>query len=464
MAEAQIRRAEFESALVSLTSARALGEDGALVWRSIDVAFWRLGRWTASAAALRAALARDPQMSSSWHTLGHVLRFSGQPEDARDALFRAVELGERAAISESIESLLELGDLDGATARLTALGVDCDDATRDWLAARHAFLAGDLVAGWAPYEARFQPAPGLNQAGTEAIAVQAPRWRGEDLVGRRIALLAEQGYGDVIQFARFAKPLAARGARVHFVLSQRLRTLGPLLTGVDGVDVVEVAPDTSAVDFHVPLLSLPYHFGRRLETIPAERYLRLSTDDAAGGVKLPTAHALPAPASPSGAINVGLVWAGSPDHPDDVRRSASLEAMLGLASDPRVRLFSLQVGPRANDLRGYQALVTDLGGRIGDWRDTASIVSTLDLVVSVDTSIAHLAGALGRPTWAALAYAPDWRWMLQREDSPWYPTMRLFRQPAPGAWDAVFAEMRSQLESSLRRGVPFDASAEIANV
>jgi tetratricopeptide (TPR) repeat protein len=460
LGKAQVRLAEYRGALESLATTRALGEDGAEVWRWIGLTFAKLQRWTAATAALRAAVARDPGMSSAWHALGHVLRFSGQLDDARDAFFRAVDLGERGAIPESIETLLDLGDLDGAAARLTALGADCDDAARGWLAARTAFLAGDLVAGWWPYEARLRAAPGLKQEGVELVAVRAPRWRGEDLAGRRIAVIAEQGYGDVIQFARFAKLLAARAADVHFVLPRKMRTLAPLLARVDGVHVVEVEPDISAVDFHVPLLSLPYHFGTRLETIPTERYLELPVDDAAGPGIVPSWHALLTASSASSTINVGLVWAGDPDHPNDPRRSASIEAMLPLASDPRVRLFSLQCGPRSNDLRGYEPLVTNLSSHLTDWRDTASVVRFLDLVVTVDTAVAHLAGALGRPTWVALAYSPDWRWMLKRDDSPWYPTMRLFRQPAPGDWEGVFAQMSSRLEMSLGRGVPPDGGRQ----
>jgi thioredoxin-like negative regulator of GroEL len=439
LADVQIRRGDFEGALTSLADARQsrVGEDSAVLWRRIGLALAGLHRWSAASAALLAAVGREPKMSTTWHTLGCVLRRLGHFERARDALRRAVDLDERAAVPDWIESLVDLGEVGRARAEIAQLGAAMDGPTRAWLTARCAFLSGELSAAWSAYESRHEPAIGLRQRGVQLPAVNAPRWRAESLSGRTIAVVSEQGFGDVIQFARFLTPLADRGARVRLVLDSGMRTLAKLLATAPGLSAIDVAPDVSEVDLQVPLLSLPYHL--QTNAIPTKPYLRVPPG------------AVPPPELGQGTLNVGLVWGGDPNHTNDLLRSTTLERMLDLASVPGARLFSLQLGVRASELRGHEALVTDLSRWIADWGDTASLVSALDLVITVDTAVAHLAGALGRPVWVALPFAPDWRWLLEGQDSAWYPTMRLFRQPVAGDWAPVFARMRDELFGFVRR-------------
>jgi hypothetical protein len=427
---------EHEAALTSLAIARTLGEDDALVWTELGLALFRLERSAGAIAALTAAVGRDPRMSFAWHTLGRCLRRVGKYDSAREALRHAVECGERLAIPEYVESLIDLGELDEAQRQTDQYRAYKDGPVARWLGARRAFLAGDLEVAWREYEARF------HEGGVERLAHPACRWRGEELAGRSLALIGEQGHGHVIQFARYARLLSDRGARVHLVLGANMRTLAPLLRAVDGVSRVDVVPDISPADLQVPMLSVPYHLGTRLDSIPTGRYLWPPEPG----------RPIPAPLSRSGGFKVGLVWAGDPKHGNDRHRSTALESMLILASVPDVSLFSLQVGSPGSELHGHQAIVTDLAPWLTDWRDTASLIMALDLVITVDTGVAHLAGALERPVWVALPFAPDWRWLREREDSPWYPSMRLFRQGAPGDWSDVFLRMRDALSTTLPRG------------
>ena len=219
----------------------------------------------------------------------------------------------------------------------------------------------------------------------------------------------------------------------------------PLLTlfrSLEGVEAVVLDGEKlPPCDYQIPMLTLPMAFGTVLETIP---------------VAVPYLHAAPELrqkwrgllGEKSGALRVGLVWAGSPSHPEDRSRSISLRQLLPLFEVPNVEFFSLQIGPGATQIAALSPPppLIDHTKQIFDLADTAAIVSELDLVIAVDTSIVHLAGALGRPVWTLLAFSPDWRWLLERADSPWYPSMRLFRQPKPGDWAPVVARVAEQLQ------------------
>jgi hypothetical protein len=292
-------------------------------------------------------------------------------------------------------------------------------------------VAGDLATGFALYEARFED-PRL---GTPARSLPWPRWSGvEPLAGQRILLHAEQGLGDTLQFARYAPLVAARGARVVLEVPA---PLAGLLRPLDGVSaVIARGNPLPVVDCHCPLGSLPLALGTTLATIPASiPYLHADAVDVAAW------QAQPGDRRP----RVGLVWAGNRRHRNDRRRSLPLAALAPLARGPW-QLVSLQKDLTLDDaqrLAGWQAI--DAGPRLGDFAATAAALTALDLVVTVDTAVAHLAGALGRPAWVLLPHAPDWRWLLGRADSPWYPTLRLFRQPRPGDWARVVRQVADAL-------------------
>jgi len=235
--------------------------------------------------------------------------------------------------------------------------------------------------------------------------------------------------------------LAERGARVLLVCPAALQSLARHVKGLD--QVLGPGDPLPPFDTHAALMSLPHLFKTTLENVPATvPYL-----------PIPSADAFPLSAKPAGVLKVGLIWAGGENYRKNRIRSAPLDQFLPLLRLPGIRFFSLQCGPRAADLRKLPAdvQIEDLGTRVRDFSDTAAVVGQMDLVISVCTSTLHLAGALARPVWGVLAFAPCWRWMLGRPDSPWYPTMTLFRQPKPGDWPGVIAQVEAALRDLTRR-------------
>ena len=291
---------------------------------------------------------------------------------------------------------------------------------------------GDFGGGWKAYEWRWR-------TGTFARhrrSFRAPLWLGEAPVsGKTILLHAEQGFGDTIQFIRYAPMLAARNANVVCEVQPELL---PLLSQLDGVTVIASGEELPAFDLHCPLLSLPMAFRTQLETIPASvPYLAASTERLAHWRDR----------LPPGRPRAGFVWSGQSSHKNDVNRSIALARLAGLFEDLPIRCIGLQNELRRTDadvLRGLSNLV-NLGGEFRDFADTAAVISLLDVVISVDTAVAHLAGALGMPLLLLRPHAADFRWMRQRDDTPWYPTARLFRQPAFGDWDNVTARVGDRL-------------------
>ena len=272
-------------------------------------------------------------------------------------------------------------------------------------------LASRFAEGWAEYEHR------LNVPELHPRLLPAPLWDGTPLAGRRLLVVCEQGYGDVFQAIRLLPRLHALGGHIIFECPAELHTLlAPLLTGCDITPLRgREAPD-ARFDLWLPLMSLPHRLGLTLADLPGP---------------MPYLHATPIP-MPPGAI--GVCWAGSPRHPQDHQRSMDPEFLAPLARLPGVRLVSLQKDRHRPPLPGFEALLHPPPIPLETFAATARVVAGLEAVVTVDTSIAHLAGALGRPTILLLHHAAEWRWLIGREDSPWYPTLRLARQPAPGDW------------------------------
>jgi hypothetical protein len=257
-----------------------------------------------------------------------------------------------------------------------------------------------------------------------------PCWNGESLAGRTIALHAEQGYGDTFQFVRYAS-LVARAAGKTVL--QVPASVADLVQGLPGVRVVVQGEPLPRFDFHCPLMSLPRAFGTRLETIPADvPYLRAPAERITKWARRLGGKT---------ARRIGLVWSGRPEQQNDRNRSVGVAGLLPLLEAWGCAFYGLQKaasGPLPGGL-------THLGGEFEDFADTAAVISLMDLVISVDTSVAHLAGAMGAPVWLLLPYAADWRWLQDRSDSPWYPTARLFRQARPGDWESVTREVLEAL-------------------
>jgi tetratricopeptide (TPR) repeat protein len=270
------------------------------------------------------------------------------------------------------------------------------------------------------------------------LRVSQPQWSGQDLQGKRILLHVEQGLGDTIQFVRFAPLVKQLGATVYLAVRPEFQNLGRDIAGVDQVLVMgnDRIPE---MEFYIHLMSLPavlVTLGIHLAaTIP---YLRTTPQHARKWSSL---------LGPEKLLNVGLVWAGNPQHPGDAARSIALPALSSLASVTGVRFFSLQKGVREGDLHlsSNRIACEELGSRLEDLRDTAAVIAQLDLVITVDTAVGHLAGAMGKRVWMLIGQPPDWRWLEKRSDTPWYPTMRLFRQKRRGDWTGAIEDVRSAL-------------------
>jgi hypothetical protein len=269
---------------------------------------------------------------------------------------------------------------------------------------------------------------------------QSPEWSGEDPAGKRLLLYAEQGFGDTIQFARYAPLAARRGAQVVLEVPPPLKVL---LTGLTGVEVV--AADSEPLppfDLHCPLLSLPRAFATTVATIPADIPYIYAPADRVEAWKTRLPH---------DAARVGLAWSGHPGSTKDYDRSIPFAQLAPLLEVPGVRFVSLQKDVRASDANAFRECrkVIEFGRELKDFADTSAVISQLDLVITVDTAVAHLAGAMGKPVWVLLPCVPDFRWLLDRDHSPWYPNIRLFRKSEPREWGEVVARVTAELAAAV---------------
>ncbi|MDR3579531.1 MAG: tetratricopeptide repeat protein [Oryzomonas sp.] len=311
------------------------------------------------------------------------------------------------------------------------LALDPFHAEAHWLLGQLLLLTGNFSAGWREYEWRWE----VERFSTRKQNFKQPQWDGSPLAGKTLLIHMEQGRGDMIQFIRYAPLVAASGGRVVVCAVKELVSLLATIEGVSlVVDREEILP---AFDVHIPVLSLPRVFGTTLENIPHEvPYLRADALKVAQW-----RQTLPA----RGRVRIGLVWAGQ-EWPDP-SRSIPLREYLPLLSCPQVEIHSLQVGKGTEEISALPegCEIIDHSGRIFDFADTAALLANLDLIISIDTAVAHLAAALGTPVWTLLPFVPDWRWLLVRNDTPWYPAMRLFRQTSPGDWGEAVGQVRKEL-------------------
>lgn len=393
------------------------------------LALQRLRRLDEALAALDAAIRIDPRSAEAHDARGTVLQQLGRGREARKSLERALEI--RPNYAQALNNLGVLHRKEGRTAAALrcyaeAIAIKPDYPDAHWNRAVTSLLVGDFAVGWEESEWRWQ-VPNFPSARRNFKPLL---WRGEPLDGKTILLHAEQGLGDAIQFMRYVPMVAARGGRVVFEVQRELARLAGTLAG--GAEIVVRGAPLPAFDYHAPLLSLPRAFGTTLDVIPAETpYLRADPADVA----VWRGH-IPEGDGP----RIGIVWGGSPTHVNDHNRSIDPALLAEVLGTPGAAFFSLQLGRTPPG-----AAMTDLAPHLRDFGDTAAALACLDLLVTVDTSVAHLAGALGTPVWVLLPKAPDWRWLLGRDDSPWYPAMRLFRQAKETDWPPVLARVAREL-------------------
>jgi Flp pilus assembly protein TadD len=396
------------------TARRAMAADpgGADGRQAMGLVCYRLGRFGEALAHLRAALEREPGTPTLHNNLGAVFRQCGELEAARGHFEAALR-----AAPDKPDARLNL-----ALVLLTA---------------------GEFRRGWVEYEWR------RRQPRDSHPVIPRPLWDGGPLGGRRILLYAEQGFGDTLQFVRYAPLVKRRGGHVTLACQPALM---PLLSRSAGIDelVPLGQPAGPAFDVYAPLLSLPGIFGTDLTNLPAA--VPYVAPDA-GRVER-WRQDLKNRESLTG-FRVGIGWQGSPKYADDRQRSLPLRHFAPLADVPGVRLISLQKGHGTEQIGRPDAVFPlhvfgeDFDSEGGAFMDTAAVMQSLDLVVTSDTALAHLSGALGVPTWVVLPLVADWRWLLEREDCPWYPTTRLFRQHTVGDWTSVFERVRAELEHAV---------------
>lgn len=441
-------------------------------------ALWRLGgtlreqeQWVEAVHFHAAAAAALPDVAEARHDHGGVLVEAGRPQEALPILAGAVaRMPQSAPLRNSLGNLYyDLDDLDAAQEHFEAAlalepqyaevhfnlgrvllrrGAPADAAramthacemkpalhTAQWTLGQLLLLQGQYLEGWKRYEARLEDP----KTAIHSHRLKRERWDGSPLGGRRIVLHAEQGIGDSIQFMRYVPMVAARGGRVTVLCQRPIQSLYRNLPHLEAV--VALGDPLPEFDCYAPLMSLPLLFGTTLDTIPAEVPYLFAAPEKVTQWRARVAS-LPG-------LKVGIAWAGNPDYRADARRSLPFDLLGPLADIAGVTFISLQKGPAVSQadaaIGGLRLHRFD--AELSDFSETAALMMNLDLVLSVDTAVVHLAGALGRPAWLFNRHDSDWRWLLDRSDSPWYPSVRVFRQSAPREWAGVVAQMRLALE------------------
>lgn len=423
------------AALVCFHKALTINPSNAILLLHAGAALHALCRYEEAASYYQRALSIAPCMGEIHNNLGNSLMALGRFAQAADSFSRASELIPASPIPRTARStaLQALGNIAEAEADCRrALMIDPSFAAAHWNLSLNLLLQGSYVEGWQEYEWRWQKPDFTSPVRHNNIRL----WDGSPLNGRTILLHAEQGFGDAIQFIRYAQLVAAHGGRVLLECHPQLVSL---FSEIDGIHaVVPFGSFLPPFSIQAPLLSLPRIFGTTLQNIPSGcPYLSIPAEHRKKWTALISAY--------TQTLRVGLVWAGK-SYPDPLR-SCHLTDLAPLASD-RITFFSLQLGTGSEQTgsppSGMQ--LVDLTDQIHDFADTAALIDQLDIVVSIDTAVAHLAGSLGKQVLLLLPFAPDWRWLLVRSDSPWYPTMHIFRQNQPCDWGNVIDLVRITLD------------------
>ena len=436
---------KVDEAVAHYEQALALWPDYAEAHNNLGNSLRGLGRLDQAVAHCEQALILNPAYAEAHNNLGICLQDLGRLDEAVASYSKALALSPNYAEAHmNLGNALQLqGKLVEAVACYEqAITLSPDYAQAHMNKALTQLARGDFASGWRSHEWRW----GLNKPSSPNPNFLEPQWHGEPLNGDRILLHAEQGLGDCIQFLRYLPMVRAAGGAIVLEVPAALRRIAARLP--DLAELIVSGEPRPSFDWHCPLMSLPLAFGTNLGTIPAQvPYLPIPQEAQTGALALPrTAEGL----------RVGLAWAGNPKHLKDRSRSIPFPLFEPLLQVTGVNFFSLQVGKAAEQLFASNAKITDLAPAVVDMADTAAQIAQLDLVISVDTSVAHLTGALGKPLWLLLSSDADWRWLMQREDKPWYPTARLFRQATFGDWKGVIDRAASLLASSLHHIGPKD--------
>jgi len=399
-------KGQFDGAMTFYKKTIELNPGDAGAYCNIGLIYQDRGQIDEAITFYQKAIESDPNMALAFNNMGTAFQDKGQFDEAMTFYQKALLIDPNDALAHLHHSLILL-------------------------------LHCDFREGWKEYEWRLKAKDFIKREFSQ------PLWDGSDIAGKTILLYTEQGFGDAIQFIRYVPLVAERGARVILVCPKELKSLCQTVEGVS--EVIAGGEQLPSFDVHCSLLSLPLVFNTTLGTIPA---------------KIPYITVEPALIQKwrdniephNSKRKIGLVWAGVPGYKRDKKRSFSLETFSPFTHFKDITFYSLQKGKGAEQAKNPPdgMNLIDYTDEIHDFSDTAALIENLDLVISVDTAVAHLAGAMGKPVWTLLPFVPDWRWMLNREDSPWYPTMRLFRQPSVGDWKSVIHNVAKELEMYIR--------------
>lgn len=424
---------QYEAAELCLNNALLLKPDAPAIHNHLGVILLDRNKPEAAEAAFRTALSHDLTHVDAYTNLSCLYLTRGQLEEALSHSRKAVGLAPQSTVAWTNlgNSLKAIGfDEEAHKAYARAVDLSPQHPLGHWNLAISLLTRGQLTEGWQEYEW------GAAAGARTRFSNQLPLWRGEDLRGRRLLLRVEQGLGDTIQFVRFALRLQAKD--VHLTLECQPALLD-LLQGTTGIERVvpqvnELPGDAFGCDLYIPLMSLPFVLNIGLADLPGEiPYL---------GVPAERSDEWRRRLGERKGLRVGLVCAGNPLHRNDRQRSCQLQDLGPILAAPGIEFISLQMGANRD---GLPESVRDIAPGIRNFADTAAAIENLDLLITVDTAVAHLAGALGRPAWVMLAHDADWRWLRNREDTPWYPTLSLYRQKVPGQWLPVAEQIAADL-------------------
>ena len=422
-------KGELTEAVDCFHQAISLRSDHAEALNNLGNALRQQRRLEEAKAALVRAMQLRPGVPQIHNNLANVLRGAGDMREAVEQYRKAVAL--EPSYVEGWNNLgvalRETGQIaQSIDAHRRAIVIDPAYAEAHFALAFALLLKGEFLEGWREYDWRLRR--------KSSLKVLERNWDGADLDGRTILLHAEQGFGDTIQFARYVPLVMHRGGKVIVACQAELVRLLERLSGIERV--ISIDDPLPGFHLHCPLMSLPLVFQTDRDSIP-RNVPYIAADPA-------RTAAWAARIGAGSKLNIGLAWSGRPTHPDDRNRSVPLSQLEPLAAVPNATFHSLQPGALSS-AQPPGLHIVDHTEFLRDFADTAALIANLDLVISVDTAVAHLAGAMARPIWLLLPFAPDWRWMLGRADSPWYPTTRLFRQTSPGDWNAAFAKVIAAL-------------------
>lgn len=397
------KKGEIENALTCHQQALALDLTSTETYNNLGVLFRKKGELEKAIACYQQALNLNPNFPEAYNNLGVAFEEMGQYEKAKACYVQGIELDPNSALAHVNLALILL-------------------------------RAGEFKLGFAEYEWRLHSPHNLEYFFIKNLP--QPLWDGSNFTGQTILLHAEQGLGDTIQFIRYVPLVAQLGGRV---IVECHESLIRLLKTVDGIEQLVIKGEAlPEFQFHAPLMSLPRILGTTIESVPSQVPYLAATESSIS-LKF----------SIESRLKVGIVWAGSPNNPIDSRRSCSLKDFFGLLSVPNISFYSLQKELREEELTylSGKLSIQDLSTQLVDFADTAAAIAQLDLVITVDTAVAHVTGALNKPVWILLPFVADWRWMIGRSDSIWYPSMRLFRQQHPGNWAGLFKEVEKALQT-----------------